>query len=128
MPSLPTQRTLAYCRKRGWRVAVVEKWIPQTKRRIDLFGFGDLLALDGQPGSLLIQACAGGGAPAKRVAKILDADHCEAACDWLAAGNRLEVWGWRKAGPKGKRKLWQVRRVAIVLDGPFLESREVEDG
>ena len=60
MASLPTQRSLALCKKRGWRYAIVEKWIQATKRRVDVFGFGDILVLDGQPGSLLVQACAGG--------------------------------------------------------------------
>jgi hypothetical protein len=41
----PTQRALAECKKRGWQAQVVEKWIPHTRRRLDLFGVIDIVAL-----------------------------------------------------------------------------------
>jgi hypothetical protein len=28
----------------------------------------------------------------------------------MSAGASIEVWGWRKTGDRGQRKLWQVRR------------------
>lgn len=108
----PTARSLAECRKRGWPSTVVEKWIPQTRRRLDVFGFGDILALDGQPGSLLVQATSGSNV-SSRVTKILT--ECRAlAQTWLAAGNRIEVWGWAKKGPRGARKLWTLRVVEVT--------------
>jgi hypothetical protein len=39
----PTARSLKKLRKEGWTASVVEKWIPQVKRRRDCFGF-DVLA------------------------------------------------------------------------------------
>ncbi len=114
MPTSPTQRTLAECRKREWRACVVEKWIPQVRRRVDVFGFGDILALDGNPGSLLIQATSTPHS-ANRVTKIRE-DCNAAAREWLQAGNRIEVWGWAKRGARGKRKLWTLRVDVVGLE------------
>lgn len=109
----PTQRSLAKLRADGWTVCVVEKWIPATpagyKGRIlrsDAFGFGDLLAAKvGVPGSTLVQTTSGSNVAA-RIAKIKGI--AEAGI-WMAAGNRIEVHGWRKVGERGKRKLWECR-------------------
>jgi len=123
MPTSPTARTLQRCRKFGWIAAVVEKWIPQTGRRLDVWGFGDILAVDDKPGALLIQATSdNGGNVAARVHKICGECAVPAAI-WLAAGNRIETWGWRKRGPAGKRKLWEVRRVEVT-QGMLNERRE----
>lgn len=109
----PTSRTLAECRKRGWMACVVEKWIPQTKRRADAFGFGDILAVDpDERGALLIQATSGSHV-AERVEKIVG-PCAESARVWVQAGNRIEVWGWRKAGPRGCRKTWGFHRVEVA--------------
>lgn len=112
----PTARTLAECRKRGWPAYVCEKWIQAVKRRIDAFGFGDLLVLDGQPGALLIQATGetASGNVSTRVTKIRT-ECADAARAWLAAGNRIQVWGWGKRGAAGKRKLWTLREVPVTL-------------
>jgi len=104
MSTSPTQRTLAECARRGWPAQVVERWVPQARRRIDLWGFGDVIALDDRPGSLLIQCTTTGNAPS-RVTKIRT--ECTAlALAWLGAGNRIEVWGWALRGRSGRRKLW----------------------
>lgn len=47
MPASPTSRTLQECKKRGWRAQRVERYCPHSKRRIDLFGFGDVVAVTG---------------------------------------------------------------------------------
>ena len=44
----PTQRTLAECKRRGWIAQVVERWNAHARIRQDLFGFIDVLALDGK--------------------------------------------------------------------------------
>ena len=108
----PTVHTVAECKRRGWRACIVEKWIPQARRRVDAFGFGDLLVMDGEPGALLIQACTTGDAP-KRVHKIHE--ECTAdALRWLKSGNRIEVWGWAKRGKVGKRKLWTLKTYPVT--------------
>jgi hypothetical protein len=112
--SSPTARTLLECRKRGWRAQVVERYNRFARRRIDLFGAIDLVVLDGQPGVLGIQATTSPHV-SDRVTKMRE--ECrEAMQDWLAAGNRLEVWGYAQRGAKGKRKLWTLRVVIVTLE------------
>lgn len=116
----PTAKTLAECRKRGWPAYVCEKWIPRVNIRKDAFGFGDVLVMDGLPGSLLIQATSEKGGVAKRVRKITD-DCTEHARAWLEAGNRIECWGWgqkvhrNRDGSKSKVKRWTLRIVPVTL-------------
>lgn len=114
MPGVtPTTRTLAECRKRGWMAQTVEKFNHHTKRRIDVFGFGDVLVVDDVPGSLLVQATSTPNM-GSRVRKICT--ECgPAARRWLERGNRIEVWGWAKRGKAGKRKLWTLRKVEITI-------------
>jgi hypothetical protein len=101
----PTARTLAALRKLGYLAAVVEKWLPRIKRRQDLFGFGDVLAV--HPGDrvfMIVQATTGSNV-ASRLNK---ARALPALTTWLGAGGTFEVWGWKKM--KGR---WHVRRVAV---------------
>lgn len=113
---LPTERTLRACRDRGWVAGVVERYNHHTRTRHDWGGFGDILVVQpDQHGALLIQACSGGnGDAAARVEKIRTECRAAAAA-WLEAGNRIEVWAWRKVGGAGRRKLWQPRIVRVVL-------------
>jgi hypothetical protein len=106
----PTSLTLAECRKRGWPAYVTEKWIPKTNIRKDAFGFGDVLVLDGEPGSSLVQTTDTDNMGA-RVRKILGIPE---ALEWLRAGNRIRVWGWALRGPAGKRKLWTLKERNVV--------------
>ncbi len=55
MPTSPTQRSLALLRKQGWSAYVVERWVAQARKRIDVAGFGDILAWKPNEGVLLIQ-------------------------------------------------------------------------
>ena len=111
---LPTQRTLEACRSRGWLAGVVERFNHHTKLRHDLFGFIDIIAIDGQPGAIGIQACGAGGHAAERLEKIRT--ECrEAAARWLESGNRIQIWAWRKVGGAGRRQLWEPRIVSVVL-------------
>jgi hypothetical protein len=106
--SRPTQRSLAELREREWPHQVVEYWHHYGQVRIDLFGCIDILALDGQPGSLGIQACTVGDA-SKRRKKALG---CVNLPHWLAAGNRFEVWGWRELVASG----WTLRTEPVTLE------------
>lgn len=112
MATSPTAHTLAECRRRGWLATVVEKWVPQARKRIDAFGFGDVLVLDDQPGALLIQATSASNV-SSRVQKIRGECKNEAAW-WLSRGNRIQVWGWGKRGKAGERKVWQLRTVDVT--------------
>lgn len=111
----PTQRTLALLRKEGWDAQVVERWIPQTKRRLDLFGCIDIVAC--KPGVIMGVQATSASHHNHRVIKSLNEPRLKS---WLYGGGRFEVWSWAKKGKKGQRKLWQVRRQRLTL-------REVED-
>lgn len=113
---LPTERTLKWLRDQGYVVEVVERWNPHSRTRKDLFGFIDILGMmPGQLGLLAIQACRGSDM-ANRESKIRSGEHYR---DWLQAGNKICVVGWRqvvkrrKDGSKAKRKAWEPRVVEV---------------
>ncbi len=106
----PTQRSLALLRKQGYRVAITEHWNSFVKRRQDLFGFIDLMAI-GDP-MLAIQTTSGTNVAA-RVTKILESD---AARDWIESGHRIIVHGWAKRGGRGEVKRWDCREVEITRE------------
>ena len=96
-----TKLSSDYLEKDGWMCGVVERWIPQAKRRIDLFGFLDMVCIKkGQP-MLGIQATASGNATA-RIRKITDS---ESAKLWLSCGYLIEVHDWVKRKKSNKRIL-----------------------
>lgn len=102
----PTARTLAYLRRGGFTVDVVERWLPRVGRRKDFLGCIDILACRrGETGVLAIQATTLANVSA-RVAKSRGQG---ALSVWLSSGQRFEVWGWHKSGDR-----WQVKRVEIV--------------
>ena len=99
----PTQRSLAFLRGRGYRVAICEHWNHYAKVRQDLFGIIDLLAI--RPGEVLgVQATSYSNVSA-RLHKIAES---EAAPDIRAAGIKIEVHGWHKKG-----KVWEPRVVTL---------------
>lgn len=108
----PTQRTKAKLAKEGWPlIAVTERWNAFAHIRQDLFGFIDLLAC--RDNSLLAVQTTSGSNVSARLAKIRDNP---AHRIWLASpSRRLVVHGWRKVGPRGKRKVWECREVEVTL-------------
>jgi hypothetical protein len=111
----PTQRSLVYLRSIGYTAAVVERFNQHAGVRQDLFGFVDVLAMRAdKQGVLGIQATTASNA-SKRVGKILS---LAAALVWLACGNRIEVWAWRK-----KKRHWIVDRRVINKES-FVEPQQ----
>lgn len=110
MPS-PTQRTLKELRRLGYIAQVVEHWNGWAKKRQDLFGCIDIVALDEY--KILGIQCTSGTNVSARIQKALDSHLVYA---WLRAGGLFEVWGWRKIGARGRRKLYQVRRVSFSIN------------
>lgn len=114
----PTQRSLAFCRRRGMTAQVVERWNPYARVRHDLFGCIDIVACVApgfappgiRNGILGIQACAAASHAARR-AKAMAEPRLR---QWLDAGGQFEIWSWGKKGARGKRKLWELRREALV--------------
>lgn len=103
MAAGPAQRSLQLLRAEGYRAEVVERWIPQTKRRRDLFGVIDIVAL-GEAEVIGVQSTSYSNVSA-RVRKI---EECDALADLRKAGVRLLVHGWRKV-----RGRWQCRVVEV---------------
>ena len=103
----PTARTLTALRAAGWTVQTVESWIPGANIRRDLWGVGDILAMQAGMPLLLVQATSDGNVSA-RVAKAKREPRLKT---WLRCGATFEVWGWLKRGGR-----WTCRRVPIVLD------------
>ena len=98
----PTQRSLAHLRKSYPLVQVVEKWIPQARRRVDLFGIVDIVAVS-ETEIVGVQTTSGSNVSA-RLAKIAESP---ATPILRKAGIRIVVHGWRKAA----NGCWVLREV-----------------
>lgn len=99
----PTQRSLKHLREQGYRVEVVEKWIPYIKIRKDLFGFIDLIAIK-ENETLAVQTTSRGNISA-RVKKIQESEALE---DVKKAGWRIVVQGWGKL-----KSGWELKEVEL---------------
>lgn len=115
----PTARTLKELRSLGYVAQVVEKWIPQCRKRLDLFGCIDILSVEnglmmpgGRRGILAVQATSG----ANHSARVAKAKAEPLLRTWLETGSTFEVWSWAKRGARGKRKLWTLRREHLTLN------------
>jgi len=107
-----TQRTLAHYRDDGYLCEVVERWVRTAKggNRKDLFGFIDLVAI--ADGVIVgIQATSTANVSA-RVKKIKTEKRAE-AIQWLEAGGKIHVVGWKKYKQAVDRKYW--RSVTVIL-------------
>ena len=114
----PTTRTLKRLRDEGFTACVVEKFNSFTKRRIDAFGFGDILACHPSFGVVLVQATSGDNHAARRTKIDADPKVAPLALAWLRSGGLIYVESWRKGGAAGKRKSWVGRRdIAVEADG-----------
>lgn len=99
----PTSRSLNALKRMGYHPEVVEKWIPQARRRKDLWGFVDILAIHlGDAHLLGVQCTTLSNAPA-RVRKIRESDL------WPVVKRgpvTVRVWGWRKRKDGWKAKVY----------------------
>jgi hypothetical protein len=96
----PTARSLKYLREAGYTAEVTEKFNSFTKRRNDLFGFIDILAI--RENEVLGVQTTSGSNVSSRVKKIQEHENVAAV---RKAGIGIHVHGWRKAA-NGR---WQVR-------------------
>lgn len=98
----PTQRSLAHLRERYPLVQVVERWIPQARKRVDLYGIVDILCVS-ETEIVGVQATSASNVAA-RLRKIAESP---ATPILRAAGVRLLVHGWAK-----RKHRWVLREVA----------------
>lgn len=97
--SSPTQRSKKLLEDEGYTVEIVERYNSFVKRRFDLFGFIDLLAI--KPGETVGVQTTSYSNLSARVRKIADHENVDAVRE---AGWKILVHGWRK-NPKGR---WEV--------------------
>jgi hypothetical protein len=110
MASNTTQRSLAWLRENGYTPTVVEHYNPFARRKFDLYGFIDIVALHPKrPGLLGVQTTTNAHLPDRiRKAEALDAYRL-----WVSCGNRVQFHGWRKL--KGRWALVLVDRPGVDL-------------
>jgi hypothetical protein len=106
MSGSPTTRSLALMRKRGYLAAVVEKWNPHVKRRQDLFGFVDIIAV-GDHEVVVVQTTTADNLKS-RVRKIEHPKLHKTVSAVRKGGIRILVHGWWKC-----RRRWQLREIDV---------------
>ncbi len=107
MSTSPTQRTLKKWRDAGYQCAVVEYWNSFTKRRKDMFGLFDIVAV-GNAEVVFIQTTSRDNIAA-RIWKVEDPKNNELIAACREANVRLIVEGWKKMA-SGK---WECREVDL---------------
>jgi len=112
MATSPTQRTLKKMRGDGYVCQTVERWCSFSRRRIDLWSCIDVLCLHEDHGGVTGVQTTSASNLSKRKAKILGSEEMRL---FIECGNRMFLHGWRKGGPKGKRKTWICNETQIRL-------------
>ncbi len=95
MSTSPTQLTLKHLRSLGYLAEVTEHWNAWARRRVDLFGFVDVLGV-GPEGTIAVQTTSSSNMAA-RVKKIAESEN---TAFLRKAGWEIQVWGWRKKAGK----------------------------
>ena len=108
----PTQRTDRYYEQFGYMVGNVERYVHQAKRKFDLFGIIDRIAIS-EWDILGIQVCKADFADHDK--KILASENSP---KWLHAGRRLILIGWTKQKVKrgGKAMIYKPRIKEYTLE------------
>lgn len=137
MASIPLQRSKAWLEDKGWHVWITEHWNQWAHVRQDLYGLIDFVAIRHDAiGVWGINACQDNGEVQGHVDKFLSGwDHPKKGRQganphlpvWLAAGNRMSLFGWgkRSADGRGSRKVWTLRVVDFYMDGAEVKWEEV---
>lgn len=119
----PTQRTLHLLRKEGYTAQVVEKFVAWANRRIDLFGFIDVVGIHpDKQGILGVQTTSGSNLSARiKKSQALAAYHI-----WLRAGNTIEFHGWRKLKNLPGNRQWDCDRRIVTPENPLVVTKGSE--
>src|SRR5262249_17726219 len=104
----PTARSLLHLRRLGFLAAPVEVYLHQIRRRRDLFGIGDVLAVHPRDKLVLLVQCTSRAHVSDRLTRIRQRPEL---AELLTAGLAVGVWGWDLGGGK-----WDVHRVAVEAD------------
>ena len=112
MAKSPTAKTLEYCRAANCdAVQKVEMWCPFSKKRKDLFGFIDVVAIFcGKIHGIQSTTRAHVG---DRLNKIQTQCHDEALA-WVHAGGVIMIHGWYKKGNRSLCKEVEVTKEMLM--------------
>jgi len=130
MKTRATQRSLKYLRDNGWQAAIVEKWQmrPQAEFgvRIDVWGFGDILACRSElvdeghranvNGMIALVQTFPLSTWKAHASKVQEPEIKEAIANWQAAGGIVLMHGWGlkpKDGVRGAKKVWTLREESL---------------
>jgi hypothetical protein len=109
----PVERTMKSFRERGFDIDIAERYCAYSRRKNDLFGIIDLVAIKPMVGIIGIQCC--GKDYSEHDKKILSS---ELSLKWIRSTGILELWGWRKLKVKrgGKAVKYQprVKRYSVL--------------
>jgi hypothetical protein len=103
VPDSPLQRTLKLLRDSGWTVGITEHFNPHVRIRQDFCGFADAIAFRVGFTTLAVNAM-----HLKHRHEHDKLRENKALREWIRSGNRFALYQWRKAGDRGRRKLWSV--------------------
>lgn len=95
----PSKRSLDLLKKQGCISQVVERWNSFARKRIDLFGIIDIVAIRDKK-IVGIQATSA----SNHTARVHKSKESEVLEKWKEAGAEFEVWSWKKV-----KNRWQVR-------------------
>ena len=129
----PMQLTLKWLRENGYQAQKTEHWNHFAKRRQDLFGFIDVLAVNDH--HLLAIQTSDGAHHAEHIKKILE----NPVAHLLVYHMDIQVWSWelqltgekRKDGKLNRKKEMKLRQEALtarLLPKKSLMRRKTEEG
>lgn len=129
------QKSREELKRQGYDTDITEMpFNPYTKRRKDLWGFCDILAMldDGTSTLVAVQGC--GEDVGAHISKLLkgyvDKNGKEWPANphlplWLKKGHRFFVWSWCLRGARGKRKLYRLREIEFTLENGIVTTHEI---
>lgn len=107
----PTQRSLKLLRDLGFTCQIVEHWNAFARRRIDLFGIIDIVAIkSGSTGVLGVQTTTSDNLSAR----VHKAEAEETMKIWLNCGNRLLIHGWDKSRLVAREMILEDGKLVVV--------------
>src|SRR5512139_1545117 len=99
----PQVRSTHYLTRAGYMVGTLEHYNPFCKRKVDLWGFADLIAA--RPGMpvMLVQTTTASNLSARRKKILTNAN----ARKWVVdCGQEIVLHAWGLRGKRGERKVW----------------------
>ena len=117
MATKPTQWSLKKLRAEGWTCHIVEKWNQFSKRRVDAFGFGDILAMRSGEIALVQTTSASHLADHEKKIKALPTYR-----QWYDAGGTVILHGWKNS-KTCREKRTQFKKCDDIAVDVMLELR-----